>query len=64
MIYKKINTTLQYTIHSAVRNLYYNLTSYFQLLTLTIWLISVSYIDQLAYGIVLDGIIWTSAQYS
>ena len=50
MIYRKINALLQY------RKFFYNFILYFQLLTITSWLIS---INQSTFGIVLGGIIWT-----
>ena len=60
MIYRKINTPLQYTFCSM--EFFYNLTSYFQLFTITTCLISAPNINQSTFAILLDGIIWTPAK--
>ena len=52
MIYRKINSL-------AVYIFFYNLTSYFQLFTITTWLISAPNINLSTFRIVLDGTIWT-----
>ena len=53
MIYRKINTSFQYTLCSF--ELFYNLTSHFHLFTTTRCLISAPDINQSTFGMALDG---------
>ena len=62
---KKINILLQTAVYILQHVIFfYNLTSYFQLFTVTTWLISAFNINQSTIGIVLDGIIRTPEIFS